>query len=74
MNRIGEVLKEKNLTQLWLSQHLNKSYNMVNSYVQQRRQPRLEILFDIANILEVDVRDLINVNSHTIKENEMINA
>ena len=45
MNRIKEILEEKHLTQAWLSDKLGKSYNMVNSYVQNRRQPSLEILF-----------------------------
>jgi DNA-binding Xre family transcriptional regulator len=32
---------------------------MVNGYVQNRQQPRLEILFEIAKILDVQVKDLI---------------
>ena len=32
---------------------------MVNSYVQNRRQPSLETLYKIAEILKVDVKDLI---------------
>lgn len=59
MNRIKEVLDEKGIKQVWLAEKLNKSYNMVNSYVQNRKQPRLEVLFQIAEILEVDVKDLI---------------
>jgi transcriptional regulator with XRE-family HTH domain len=39
--------------------HGAKSYNMVNSYVQNRQPPRLEVLTEIAEILNVDVRDLI---------------
>ena len=35
---------------------------MVNSYVQNKRQPRLETLMDIANILDVDVKELIISN------------
>ncbi|MEO9476769.1 MAG: helix-turn-helix transcriptional regulator [Cyclobacteriaceae bacterium] len=59
MNRIKEVLSEKEMTQTWLSEMLGKSYNMVNSYVQNRRQPSLEDLNRIADILDVDVKDLI---------------
>ncbi|MBK1440961.1 helix-turn-helix transcriptional regulator [Parapedobacter sp. ISTM3] len=40
---------------------MGKSYNMVNAYVQNRQQPRLEVLFEIARILEVDVRELLKV-------------
>jgi len=59
MNHIKAVLEEKGIKQTWLSEKLEKSYNMVNSYVQNRRQPSLEDLNRIANILDVDVKDLI---------------
>ncbi len=60
MNRIKEVLKEKGLTQVWLAEKLGKSFNITNSYVCNRRQPNLELLFEIAHILNVDPKDLIN--------------
>ncbi|HPQ29754.1 MAG: helix-turn-helix domain-containing protein [Synergistaceae bacterium] len=59
MNRIKEVLVEKGIKQTWLAEQLKKSYNMVNSYVQNRQQPRLEVLFEIAKILDVEVADLL---------------
>ena len=62
MNRIKEVLEEKGLKQTWLAERLRKSYNMVNGYVQNRRQPSLSDLFRIADILNIDVKDLIKSN------------
>jgi putative transcriptional regulator len=59
MNRIKEVLNKKGIKQTSLAVQLGKSYNMVNSYVQNRQQPRLEVLNDIAKILDVDVVELI---------------
>ncbi len=59
MNRIKEVLEEKGIKQTWLAEKLGKSYNMVNGYVQNRQQPRLEILYEIAKIQEVNVKDLL---------------
>ena len=59
MNRIKEVLEERGVKQTWLAQKLGKSYNMVNSYVQNRRQPSLEMLYQIAEILNTDIKDLI---------------
>ena len=59
MNRIKEVLNDKGIKQKWLAEKMGKSYNMVNSYVQNRRQPSLEDLFRIAEILSVDVKQLI---------------
>ena len=62
MNRIKEVLEEKGIKQIWLAERLGKSFNSVNSYAQNRKQPRLEVLGEIAKILDVDVRDLIKSN------------
>ena len=62
MNRIKEVLEDKGIKQTWLAEKLGKSYNMENGYVQTRQQPRLEILMDIANILDIDVKELIVSN------------
>ncbi|HHH50019.1 MAG TPA: XRE family transcriptional regulator [Saprospiraceae bacterium] len=59
MNRIKEVLEEKGIKQKWLAEKLGKSYNMVNSYVQNRKQPRLEVLYKIAEILQVNAKDLL---------------
>jgi transcriptional regulator with XRE-family HTH domain len=59
MNRIKEVLQETGLTQVWLAKELAKSFKMVNAYACNRKQPSLEILFTIADLLEVSVKDLI---------------
>ncbi|HBH05088.1 MAG TPA: transcriptional regulator [Flavobacteriales bacterium] len=59
MNRIKDVLEEKGIKQKWLAEKLGKSYNMVNGYVQNRQQPRLEILYEIAKILDVEVDELL---------------
>jgi len=62
MNRIKEVLEEKGIKQTWLADKLGKSFNSVNSYVQNRQQPRLEVLNKIADILNVDIKSLIISN------------
>lgn len=62
MNRIKEVLEEKGIKQIWLAEKLGKSYNMVNAYAKNRQQPRLETFMKIADILDVDVKDLIISN------------
>ena len=59
MERIKEVLGPKGIKQTWLAEQLQKSYNMVNSCVQNRRQPSIEDLYRIAEILEVDVKELL---------------
>lgn len=59
MNRIKEVLEEKGIKQIWLAKKLGKSYNMVNSYAKNRRQPSIEDLYKIANILCVEAKELL---------------
>ena len=59
MNRIKEVLEEKDIKQTWLAEKLGKSFCIVNSYVCNRRQPSLMVLFEITKILNADPKDLI---------------
>lgn len=59
MNRIKEVLEDKGIKQMWLAEKLGKSFSIVNAYVCNRRQPSLEVLYQIANLLQVDVKDLL---------------
>ena len=56
MNRIKAVLEVKGIKKVWLAEKLGKSYIIVNGYVQNRQQPKLEVLNEIADILNVDVR------------------
>ena len=60
MNRIKEVLKDKGIKQTWLSERLGKSYNIVNGYVTNKRQPSIEVLYEIAKLLQVDAKQLLN--------------
>ena len=62
MNRIKEALQEKGLTQVWLAGELDKSFKMVNAYACNRKQPSLETLFRIAELLNMDVKKLIASN------------
>lgn len=62
MNRIKEVLEERGIKQVWLAEKLDKSFNSINNYVQNRRQPPLEVLFQIAIVLDIDIKELIKSN------------
>ena len=66
MNKIKSVLEKKGLTQTWLSDQLGKSYNMVNAYAQNRRQPSVELLYKIADLLSVDISELLVPNKKKI--------
>lgn len=58
-NRIKEVLNEKGIKQTWLTEQLGKSFAMVNAYVGNHRQPSLDMIAQIADILQVEPIDLI---------------
>jgi putative transcriptional regulator len=60
MNRIKEVLQEKGINQTWLAEKLGKSFNVVNDYCNNRRQPSLIDLFKIGELLKIDPKDLLN--------------
>ena len=62
MNRIKEILKEQGRTQTWLAEQLGKSYVMVTNYCNNKAQPSIEVLNRIANLLDVDVRTLLESN------------
>ena len=59
MNRIKEVLQENGIKQTWLAEKLGKSFNIVSDYCNNRRQPSLELLFKIGEILRIDPKDLL---------------
>ena len=59
MNRIKEVLEERGVKQVWLAEQLGKSFNTVNGYAQNRKQPSLETLYEIASILKIDAKELL---------------
>ncbi len=63
-NKIKVVLEEKGISQTWLAKQLGKSFSIVNAYACNRVQPPLETLFEIAKLLNVEVRDLINETSN----------
>ena len=59
LNKIKAVLSETVLFATWLAKRLDKSFSMVNAYACNRIQPNLETLQQIAEILQVDLKDLI---------------
>ncbi len=59
MNRIKEVLKDKGISQTWLSKKTGKSYTTINEYARNVRQPSLVDLYQIADILQVSAKDLL---------------
>ncbi len=59
INRIKVVLAEKNRTNKWLAEQLGKNVSTVSKWCTNSSQPSLEVLPEIARVLEVDVSDLL---------------
>jgi repressor LexA len=72
MNKIKIVLEQKGVKQKWLAEKLGKSFNMINSYAQNRSQPSIETLYKIASILEVGVDELLYTKEE-LNDNNLIN-
>lgn len=62
MNCLKEVLEKRGIKQTWLAERLGKSFCIANSYVCNRCQPSLDVLFEIAKILNIDLKELIDSN------------
>jgi transcriptional regulator with XRE-family HTH domain len=59
LNRIRIVLAELNKKNKWLAHKLGKNQATVSQWCNNARQPSIETLFDIAEVLEVNVRNLL---------------
>lgn len=62
MNRIKEILETKSISQTELANRLGKTFNMVNLYATNKVQPPIPVLYQIADIHNVDIRELLIPN------------
>jgi len=60
INRIKVVLVEKKRTGKWLAEELGKDPATVSKWCTNTSQPDLSTLTKIANILDVDIKQLLN--------------
>lgn len=58
-NRLKVVLAEQQKTGKWLAEQIGKSNCTVSKWCSNSVQPDLKTLNDIANALNIDVKDLI---------------
>jgi len=66
INRIKVVLAEKKRTNKWLAETLGKDPATVSKWCTNSAQPGLETLLQIAECLEVDVKELINSSKNDV--------
>ncbi len=60
LNRLKAALAEQGKTNRWLSEQLGKSENTVSRWCANKVQPSITQLNEIANILNVDIKELLN--------------
>lgn len=60
INRIKVVLVEKNLSSKWLAEQMGKNEATVSRWCTNDVQPSLYTLFEIARLLEIDIKELLN--------------
>ena len=60
INRLKVVLVEQRKTGKWLAEQLGKDPSTVSKWCSTITQPPLDILVNIANLLKVDIKELIN--------------
>ena len=60
INRIRVVLAEQNKTNRWLAEQMGKSEITISRWVQNKSQPSLEQLLQVAKLLSISPKDLIN--------------
>ncbi len=58
-NRIKVVLAEKDKTAIWLAEQVGRDKSTVSRWCTNDMQPPLEVLYQIAEILKVDVCALL---------------
>ena len=58
-NRLKVVLAEPDITNKWLAEQLNVTEITVSRWTSNKRQPHLEQLFAIANVINVSPRELL---------------
>ena len=59
INRIKEILVIQGKSQVWLSEQLGKSTTAIAAMCNNKTQPHLKDLKEIARILDVDIRELL---------------
>jgi transcriptional regulator with XRE-family HTH domain len=59
INRLKAVLAEQNKTNKWLAEKLNKNETTISRWCTNEVQPSMENLVAIADLLSVDVKELI---------------
>ncbi len=60
INRIKVVLAEQDRTNRWLAEQLELNETTISRWCTNEKQPSLDTLLNVAAVLKVDIRNLLN--------------
>ncbi len=66
INRIKVMLAEKEKTNKWLAEQVGKDPATISKWCTNTAQPSLEMLLQIAKVLNVEVKDLLRESDDEI--------
>lgn len=59
INRLGIVFKEKNVKNRVIAKYFGKDEGTISKWRNNKRQPSLQELYEIAKLLRINIHDLI---------------
>lgn len=59
LNRLKEVFDEQKIKNRTLAKYLNKSESTISLWRNNKRQPTIEELYEIAKLLRINIHDLL---------------
>lgn len=65
INRIKVALAETRRKNKWLAKQIGKDESTISQWCTNARQPSLENLLKVANVLDIDIRELLNSTKNT---------
>lgn len=68
LNRIKVVLAERDLNNKWLANKIRKDPATVSKWVTNTTQPSLQVLLEIATVLEVPVQELVRQDGYNLNK------
>lgn len=68
-NRVREVLDALGISQVKLARGIDTTSKHINAICTNRNQPSVKTLYQIADFLQIDARELLHYNGHpSLKE------
>lgn len=70
LNRLSEIFKERKVQNRVLAKHFKKGEDVISKWRNNKRQPTIAELNEIAQLLRVDIRSLLNESNWTNSDAE----